>query len=59
MSGWGGAVKTRKTQQFRGVPIKRTHSVFPPEKVGQTPGCYEYELKYIDDRSVHYDTVES
>jgi hypothetical protein len=59
MSGWGGEVKMRKTQQFRGAPIKRTQCASPPEKVGQTPGCYEHVQKSIEDRSVRYDSVES
>ncbi len=33
--------------------------VFPPEKVGQAPGCCEYMIQYLEDRGVHYSTVES
>jgi saccharopine dehydrogenase-like NADP-dependent oxidoreductase len=33
--------------------------IFPPEKLGQAPGCYEYILKHLEERGVHYDTIES
>ena len=33
--------------------------VFPPEKIGQAPGCYEYIIQYLEDRGVRYSTVES
>lgn len=32
--------------------------ILPPEKIGQADGCCEYLLKYLEDRGVHYDTVE-
>ena len=33
--------------------------IFPPEKVGQAPGCCEYMLAYLAERGVHYSTVEN
>jgi lysine 6-dehydrogenase len=33
--------------------------IFPPERIGQAPGCCEYVLKHLEERGVHYDTVES